>query len=84
MLLAFTLVFGSHYYCCTGFTHRLQSSSFLGLPYRVLNINHKKELLWSLWVRNDCFLELQAWNEVFSCSPRRPDQHSVWPTASRT
>ena len=28
-------------------THRLQSSSFLGLPYRILNINHKKELLWS-------------------------------------
>ena len=31
-------------------THRLHSSSFLGLPYRILNINHKKELLWSLWV----------------------------------
>ena len=31
-------------------THRLHSSSFLGLPYRVLNINmsDKKELLWSL------------------------------------
>ena len=33
-----------------GYTHRLLSSSFLGLPYRVLNINHKKELLRSLWV----------------------------------
>ena len=33
-----------------GFTHRPLSSSFLGLPYRVLNINHKKELLRSLWV----------------------------------
>ena len=22
----------------------------LGLPYRILNINPKKELLWSLWV----------------------------------
>ena len=31
-------------------THRLQSSSFLGLPYGIRNINHKKELLWSLWV----------------------------------
>ena len=31
-------------------THRLQSSSSLGLPYRILNINHKKELLRSLWV----------------------------------
>ena len=28
-----------------GFSHRPLSSSFLGLPYRVLNINHKKELL---------------------------------------
>ena len=23
---------------------------FLGLPYRILNMNPKKELLWSLWV----------------------------------
>ena len=30
--------------------HRLLSSSFLGLPYRILNMNHKKELLRSLWV----------------------------------
>ena len=31
-------------------THRLHSSSFLGLPYnRILNINHKKELQWSLY-----------------------------------
>ena len=33
-----------------GFTHRLLSSSFWGLPYRILNMNHKKELLRSLWV----------------------------------
>ena len=25
-----------------GFTHRLQSSSFLGLPYRILNIKPQK------------------------------------------
>ena len=31
-------------------THRLQSSSFLGLPYRILTMNLKQELLWSLWV----------------------------------
>ena len=31
-------------------THRPLSSSFLGLPERVLNINHKKELLRGLWV----------------------------------
>ena len=27
------------------FTHGPLSSSFLGLPYRILNIDHKKELL---------------------------------------
>ena len=31
-------------------THRPQSSSFWGLPYRILNMNPKKELLWGLWV----------------------------------
>ena len=31
-------------------THRLHSSSFLGLPYRILNMNIKQELQWSLWV----------------------------------
>ena len=31
-------------------THRLLGSSFLGLPYRILNIEHKKELLRTLWV----------------------------------
>ena len=42
--------------CCgllrsRAFTHRLLSSSFLGLPYRILNTTHKKELLRSLWVK---------------------------------
>ena len=33
-----------------GFNHRLLSSSFLGLPYRILNITPpQKELLRSLW-----------------------------------
>ena len=32
------------------YTHRPLSSSFLGLPYRILNIDHKKELLRGLWV----------------------------------
>ena len=31
-------------------SHRPLSSSFLGLPYRILNMNHKKELLRGLWV----------------------------------
>ena len=31
-------------------TQRLLSGSFLGLPYRILNMNHKKELLRSLWI----------------------------------
>ena len=34
----------------SGCTHRLLSSSFWGLPHRNLNIDHKKELLRSLWV----------------------------------
>ena len=33
-----------------GSTQRPQSSSFLGLPYRILNMNPQKELLWGLWV----------------------------------
>ena len=33
-----------------GFTHGLHSTSFLGFPYRILNINHKKELLRGPWV----------------------------------
>ena len=34
---------------------------FLGLPYRVLNINHKKELLWSLWLwRNQTGTQTQS------------------------
>ena len=37
---------GSHLSC----THRPLSSSFLGLPCRILNVNHKKELLRGLWV----------------------------------
>ena len=31
------------------YTHRPLSSSFLGLPYRILTMNHKKEQLRSLW-----------------------------------
>ena len=34
----------------SGFTHRPLSSSFLGLPCRILNINHKKKLLRGLLV----------------------------------
>ena len=33
-------------------TNRLLSSSCLGLPCRILNTNHKKELLRSLWVQS--------------------------------
>ena len=32
------------------YAYRLLSTSFLGLPYRILNMNHKKELRRSLWV----------------------------------
>ena len=41
------------------YTHRPQSSSLLGLPYRILNINHKKELLRGLWVYTP-----ESWNRV--------------------
>ena len=43
---------------CT--THRLLSSSFLGLPYRFLNMNHKKELLRSLWACSGCAILLYS------------------------
>ena len=33
-----------------GYTHRPLSNSFWGLPDRIRNINHKKELLRGLWV----------------------------------
>ena len=39
-----------HYIRIYRVTHRLRCSSFLGLPYRILNRNHTKELPWSLWV----------------------------------
>ena len=47
------------------YTNRLHSSSFLGSPYRILNMNHKKELLWSLWVPS-------ADHEVFGARPFKP------------
>ena len=39
-------------------THRPLSNSLLGLPYRILNINHKKELLRGLWVWVCCTIPL--------------------------
>ena len=37
----------------TTLSHRPLSSSFLGLPYRILDMNHKKELLRGLWVSHE-------------------------------
>ena len=37
--------------CMKGLTHRIHSSSSLGNTFRILNINHKKELSWSLRVK---------------------------------
>ena len=34
-----------------GYTHRPLSSSFLGLPYSIVKINHRKELLRGLWAQ---------------------------------
>ena len=39
------------------------SSSFLGLPYRILNINHKKELLRGLWVVTEACFAFTLWPE---------------------
>ena len=46
------LLVGSPSRCTLGVGHtqRLHSSSFLGLPYRILKMIPKKELLWSLRV----------------------------------
>ena len=50
-----------------GSAHRLLSSSFLGLPYRILNMKHKKKLLRSLWVgsRGSCKVSGLAWRSQF-------------------
>ena len=42
-------------------THGPLSSSFLGLHYRTLNMNHKKELLRGLWVLGTWTLRGSAW-----------------------
>ena len=46
--------------CVNWVTHRPLSSSFLGLPCRILNISHKKALLRGLWVRWSRGSRLQA------------------------
>ena len=38
-----------------------QSSSFLGLPYGILIMNHKKELQWGLWVGLQLIPCLAVW-----------------------
>ena len=57
-------------------THRPQSSSFLGLPYRILNMNPKNELLWSLWVI-DTYFEGEA-----AAAQRLPRRQRRWRWAS--
>ena len=46
------------------------SSSFLGLPYRSLNINHKKELLRGIWVQPEFRRSLAARHTPGSCPGR--------------
>ena len=55
--------------CRLSLNHRLLSSSFLGLPYRILYMNHKTELLRSLWVRIITLEELVVRN---LCALRSP------------
>ena len=65
---------------CTGSFGRKQnnrlSSSFLGLPYRILNMNHKKEILRGLWEgssssvnRRPCFSSLHQNTLHPKCPP---------------
>ena len=62
--------------------HRLHSSSFLGIACRILNINHKKELLRSLWV--ECWdrfsMEFQNYHlhAFYLTSSPAPQCGSVW------
>ena len=49
-------------------THRAHSSSFLGLHYRILSMNPKKELVWGLPVGRPLAFSAQ----VFTCSGRTP------------
>ena len=51
---AWTTIAGTRGYLCIPIG---LSSSFLGVPSRILNINHKKELLRGLWGRD----RLQVW-----------------------
>ena len=49
------------------YPYRLQSSSYLGLPYRILNkFNPKKELLWSLWVVAGYVTKVFLWLRAFA------------------
>ena len=51
-------------------THRPLSSSLLGLPYRVLSMNHKKELLRGLWVISSVRPNLRAVLKEDACTQR--------------
>ena len=59
-----------------GFTHRPLSSSFLGLPYRILNINHKTELLRGLWVESVC-IEIEGQSVVLSVEVLQSTRESL-------
>ena len=63
---------------CLKPTHRLHSSSFLGLPYSILHANHEKELLWRLWVDPklldpSVLFCLIAWSPRFGSSTSSPN-----------
>ena len=49
-------------------TYRRLSSSCLGLPFRILTINHKKELLRGRWVKKDPRKVSPAWRRARVCS----------------
>ena len=61
-------------------THRSQSSSLWGLPYRILNMNPNKELLWGLRVSpKPLDLKLRLKPLTLNPSPFTPKSLSIEP-----
>ena len=62
----------THATCIVTPTQRPLSSSLLGLCYRILNINHKKELLRGLWVNRKILNPNHACDRLTERIPGQP------------
>ena len=66
------------YSCSINFGLNVPTASlvvpFLGVPYRILNMNHKKELLWSLWVVPTWAIEGRS---IYKMGTRIPEDSEV-------